>query len=69
MESKFKVGDKVKVKGINKIGVIEEIDLYEDYDGDDEEYGQVIIPHLYHYVRLEDNTIIRVEYNLEKVEE
>ena len=64
-----KVGDRVKVYGLNKIGTVKEIEIYEDDDGYDEEYGQIIRKITYYKVKFEDGSEIEVKYNLELVEE
>ena len=64
----YKVGDKVKVYGLNKIGTIVEIDIYDDDDGFDEEYGQVIRRITSYKVEFEDGKHLWVKYNFEKVE-
>lgn len=70
MKREYKVGDKVKVRGLNQVGIITDIEIYEDDDGVDEELGCVCIRRIpFYHIVMEDGIKLELRENFELVEE
>lgn len=73
MGCKFKVGDKVTTTKYeelkDKVGVVKNIEIYEDYDGDDENYGPIYL--IWYYLDIDfDGKMYNIkDWNCKKVEE
>lgn len=69
IKAKFVIGEKVYDTKRDEVVTIVNQDIYEDYDGDDEDYGPIYLRYVTYDVEREDGTIDWVfEKNLEPLQ-
>lgn len=63
----YKVGDRVKVYGLNELGTIINIDVVEDKDGENDDGKPIIRKVTFYDIKLDKGNIMSLRYNFEKI--
>ena len=63
----YKVGDRVRVYGLNELGTIINIDVIEDDDGEDDEGRPIIRKVTFYDIKLDKGNTMSLRHNFEKI--